>query len=164
MEFAWQAVSRNLPEMSASVNEEVPIDGPAITNVSESVVPMSVDDRPDRWASIVERGDLRKRILHDIVPCNDEESTIRVFKRLSERIRNNPRGSGVMCISAHLDGPHSHVHIVHDCNWNSSSCKDVFLQGIPIKKRQARYNQWITNISAEFWRNLFSYLFGRGRR
>ena len=108
MEFAWETLSRNLPEMSTSINEEVPVDGSTVTNVSESVVPVFVDDRPARWASIVERGDLRKRILHDIVPCDDEESTIRVFKRLSERIRNNSRGSGVMCISAHIDGPHSH--------------------------------------------------------
>ena len=150
--------------MSASDSQEIPVDGRTIANVSESIVSVPPDDRPARWASIVERGDLRKRILHDIVPCDDEESTVRVFKRLSERIRNNSRGSGVMCIAAHLDGPHSHVHIVHDCNWNSSSCKDIFLQGIPIKKRQARFNQWVTKLTPEFWRNLFTYLFGRGRR
>jgi len=124
----------------------------------------SNEQRSSGWCGAIGRATLRKRVLHDIATADNEAGATKVFNRISERIRNNPRGSGVMAAALHLDGEHSHVHIVHDCNWNSTSCKDVFLQGIAIKKRQSRYNRWSHELTDEYWRDLLLYLYSRGSR
>ena len=147
-------------------NQEEVVAGPSsvpVVPVDNGVDPEHIERRAG-WVSQLGRATCRERILHDIAPCDDEGGCLNLFKRISERIRNNTRGTGVMCAAAQLDGAHSHVHIVHVCNWNSTSCKDIFLQGAPIKKRQPRYNRWTSELDETFWRNLIDYLFGRGRR
>ena len=121
-------------------------------------------ERRNGWVDVIGRATLRKRLLHDVVPADSEEHAVKLFEKLQRRIQENQRGSGVIVAAGHLDGFHSHVHVVHDCNWNSTTCKDVFLQGISIKKRQSKYNRWSEQLLREFWENLLYYLFGRGRR
>ena len=139
-----QSVSAILPEIEGEIDE--------FTN------------RRNGWIDIIGRAQLRKRLLHDIVPADSEDHAIKLFEKLQRRIQENQRGSGVIVAAGHLDGLHSHVHVVHDCNWNSTTCKDIFIQGIPIKKRQSKYNRWSEQLLREFWENLLHYLFGRGRR
>lgn len=154
--------------MSGSVSEEFAFRVPdaPVSEVVEDGTPVYIQRR-DRWLEELGRASLRKRVLHDIAPVDDEAAAIRLYKKLSERIRNNPRGCGVMCFAAHLDGGHSHLHIVHDCVWNSTSCKCMLLQGVTIKKRQSRYNKWSHEIlpgQSRFWERILAYLYGRGRR
>ena len=108
-------------------------------------------DRRNGWIDVIGRSKLRKRLLHDIVPADSEENAIKLFRKIQRRIQENQRGSGVIVAAGHLDGFHSHVHVVHDCNWNSTTCKDVFLQGIQVKKRNSRYNRWSEELLRTFW-------------
>lgn len=142
--------------------------GPETANLQVSSVAegnaATDNGRYNRWHDALGNTQLRKRILHDVASCDDEIGARRVFEKLSKRICENARGSRVVAIAAHLQGNRSHIHIVHDCNWNSTSCKDVFLQDIRIVKRKAKYNRWSSELDWEFWQNLFDYLYRRGGR
>ena len=129
---------------------------PHLLKLIEKLIQMPTDETDGSKAS---------RVLHDIAPANSEEDAIRLFARIQRQIGENPRGSGIIIAAGHLDGAHSHVHIVHDCNWNSTSCSDVFMRGVAIKKREkGRFGRWANELAAKFWENLLYYLFGRGRR
>ena len=137
--------------------------GSALVETNREVDPDA--NRRNGWLESIGRAKLRSRVLHDIAPANSEEDAIRLFARIQRQIGENPRGSGIIIAAGHLDGAHSHVHIVHDCNWNSTSCSDVFMRGVAIKKREkGRFGRWANELAAKFWENLLYYLFGRGRR
>lgn len=119
-------------------------------------------ERRNRWVEELGHTELRRRILHDICPQPDEKATLECFRKLQRRVTENSRGSGACIIAAHLAGGRSHLHIVHDCVWSSTSCKCWFLRGIIVKPRKAKFNPYFP--SAAYWRNLIDYLFGRGGR
>ena len=111
----------------SSGSEARPLQVLSTTARSDGIV-----NRRSGWLDAIGNTHLRKRLLHDIAECDTEESADRLYKKLSERLRTNTRGSGVVIIASHLQGPRSHIHIVHDCNWNSTSCKDLLLHGIRL--------------------------------
>lgn len=165
VEAAGEACEGSVSQVSTEIGEFDTVDARVISPVGVSG--SEIDEfsvRRSRWVNAIQATTLRRRVLHDIVPCEDESGAIRLFKKLKDRVQCNARGSGFITIAVHLCGPRSHVHVVHDCAWASTSCKDVFLQGIPIKSRQPRYNPWTAELPAKYWDNLFYYLFGRGRR
>lgn len=57
----------------------------------------SATNRHKGWIDSIGRTQLRKRVLHDIAECDDEEGATRLIEKLSERIRTNARGSWNSC-------------------------------------------------------------------
>lgn len=172
MESAPATVSLSAQPSSVLVGETTSDNQPT-SEQSTSAVPSGVSSedgadpglvRRNGWLDTIARATIRKRLLHDIAPCDDEAGAGKLYRKLTEKLSINARGSGIAIVAAHLDGAHSHVHIVHDCNWNSTSCKDVFLQGVHLKARQARFNKWREEVSRTYWERLLYYLYGRGRR
>lgn len=120
------------------------------------------EQRLRRLAEDMSNSRLRKRIIHDVAPCDSEMGARDLFAKFRRRVEENNRGTGIVAAAAHLAGNRSHLHIIHDCVWSSSSCKDVLMRGINVKNRQARFNPWTTEIGEDYFFNLINYLLRRG--
>lgn len=106
---------------------------------------------------------LRHRIIHTIyartVPYEDSDDEV------DRSIQRTFHGN-LFIIGLHGE----HYHIIHDCNWGSSTCRCGRIRAIEQEGRMGkrlRYNRKITSTSSwniEHWINLFIYLNAAERR
>lgn len=168
LEVSGQASPGYVPDNSGCDIRQNEVEPRVEVPRSENILPVASESSPvylerrDRWVAELGSTQLRRRILHDISPQTDEKTAIECYRELLRRVNENSRGSGACIIAPHLAGGRSHLHIVHDCVWSSTSCTCWFLRGIQIKQRKAKFNPYYP--TAAYWRHLIDYLFGRGGR
>nr|QKE54882.1 MAG: nonstructural protein [Parvoviridae sp.]QKE54956.1 MAG: nonstructural protein [Parvoviridae sp.] len=110
------------------------------------------------------RSNLRHRIVHSVYERKlFRGETIENFTRHLQRAFHG---------SIFIIGEHgNHYHVVHDCNWSSSTCRCSRIRGIEFDSEHGRsrfrYNRKITSTAAwdiDHWINLLIYLSTAERR
>lgn len=101
------------------------------------------------------RQPLRRKILHDIYPIGNDTEADRDIQAM---LRSSFQGT-VFIVCRHGD----HFHVVHDCSWNSNTCRCARIQIIKRGRKCNRRIVWAYEFSSAHWRNLTVY-FESGER
>lgn len=109
--------------------------------------------------SEIRRNHLRQRVVHSVYRRNEPyDQCDAALDRAIQRAFN-----GTLFIIARHG---NHYHVVHDCNWSSSSCRCARVRDIEHELRQfnrerTRYNRTVTRTSTwsiHHWINLIEYM------
>lgn len=107
----------------------------------------------DQWIEKIKNGDVKNRLVHDIVDTRN--SARRNF--VIQKLRSIEKFSGFVFAVEHKIPNFEHLHIIHNCNY-TNGCRCSFLQNIPVKRRKFGSIKNVFELSDEYLWNLFEYL------
>lgn len=109
-----------------------------------------------------------RKYVHDVVHCRDNETAERLCTGISEAAKTFP-GKFLIVAQDYFERPH--IHIAHDCAYNSSRCRCAFRAYIKKEEGKGRVKlrgalgkrPFIANLR-QHWDRIVQYFLSHGKR